>query len=153
MMLGKSMSIVEYGRAYKQLVQQVWSLGISLSENGVLVRFILSVPEELGEELPSPINAFDGRIQLLTLDHHIAWPQEIQDGFYVPRPIKLFRGGSTSAPVGLPKYLYCGSHVNRDSCCQYSRHQSALDCYTGAKGVTALCSSVSKSVRQRSREL
>ena len=25
-MLGKSMSVVEYGRVYKQLVQQVWSL-------------------------------------------------------------------------------------------------------------------------------
>ena len=50
MMLGKSVSVVEYGRAYKQIVQQVWSRGTCLSENDVLVRFILSVPEELGEE-------------------------------------------------------------------------------------------------------
>ena len=147
-MLGNSMSIVEYGRACKQLVQQAWRLGICLSENDVLVRFILSVPEKLGDELQSRINAFDGRIQFLTLDHLVAWSQEIKDGLYVPRPVKLFRGGSTSAPVGLPKCLCCGSFVNRDSCCQKSRHQSALDRYTGAKGVTALCSSVSKSVRQ-----
>ena len=52
-MLGKLMAIVEYGRAYKQLVQQVWSLGTCLSNNDVLVRFILSLPEELGEELQS----------------------------------------------------------------------------------------------------
>ena len=44
--------------------------------------------------------------------------------------------------------MYCGSLVNRDSCCQFSRHQNALDRHTGAKGVTTLCSSVSKSVRQ-----
>ena len=77
MMLGKPMSIVECGRAYKQLVQQVWSLGTCLSNNDVLVRFILSVPEELGEELQSRFNAFDGRIHFLTLDHLIAWSQDI----------------------------------------------------------------------------
>ena len=129
-------------------MQQVWSLGICLSENDVLVRFILSVPEELSEELQSRISTFDGRIHFLTLDHLVAWSQEIQDGVYVPRPIKLFRGVSKPTPVGLPKCLYCGSYVNRDSCCQYSRHQNALDHYTGAKGVTALCSSVSMSVKQ-----
>ena len=91
-MLGKSMSVVEYGRVNKQLVQQVWSLGICLSENDVLVRFILSVPEELGDELRSCISAFDGRTQFLMLDHLVAWSQEIQDGVYVPRPSKMFRG-------------------------------------------------------------
>ena len=93
-MLGKPMSIVECGRAYKQLVQQVWSLGTCLSKNDVLVRFILSVLEELGDELQSRINAFDGGIQFLALDHLVAWSQKIQDGVYVPRPVKLFRGVS-----------------------------------------------------------
>ena len=143
MMLGKSVSVVEYGRAYKQIVQQVWSRGTCLSENDVLVRFILSVPGKLGKELQSRISAFDGRTQFLTLDHLVAWSQEIQDGVYVPRPNKLFRGGCAPASVGLPKCLYCGSHVNRDSCCK-----SALDRFTGAKGVTAMCRCVSKSVRQ-----
>ena len=122
--------------------------GICLSENDVLVRFILSVPEELGDELQSRISEFDGRTQFLTLDHLVAWSQEIQDGLYVPRPSNMFRGGCTPASVCLPKCLYCGSLVNRDSCCQFSRHQNALDSYTGAKGVITLCSSVSKSVRQ-----
>ena len=124
MTLGQSMSVVEYGRVYKQLVQQVWSLGICLSENDVLVRFILSVPEAIGEELQSRISAFDGRTQFLTLDHLVAWSQEIQDGVYVPKPNKMFRGGCTPASVCLPKCLNCGSHVNRGTCCQFSRHQS-----------------------------
>ena len=79
-MLGKSISVVEYGRIYKHLVQQVWSLGICLSENDVLARFILSVPQELGEELQSWISAFDGRTEFLTLDHPVGWSQEIQEG-------------------------------------------------------------------------
>ena len=91
LMLGKSMSVVEYGRIYKNLVQQVWSLGICLSENDVLARFILSVPEELGEELQSCISAFDGRTDFLTLNHLVAWSQEIQEGVYVPS-CKPFRG-------------------------------------------------------------
>ena len=74
-MLGKSMSVVEYGRMYKHLVHQVWSLGVCLSENDVLARFILSIPEELGEELQSRISAFDGRTEILTMDHLVAWSQ------------------------------------------------------------------------------
>ena len=132
-MLGKSVSIAEYGRAYKQLVQQVWSLGICLSDNDVLVRFILLVPEELSEELQSRISACHGRNQFLTLDHLIAWSQEIQDDFFVPRPTKLL-----DLPLCLHKCIYCGSLVNRDSRRQYSRHQNALERYAGAKGVTAL---------------
>ena len=148
-MLGKSVSIVEYGRIYKHLVQQVWSLRICLSENDVSAHFILSVPEELGEEFQSRISAFDGRTEFLTLDHLVGWSQEIQDGVYIPRPSKPFRGGCLPASASLPKCLYCGSHVNRVSCCQYSRHQNALDRYTGAIGVTSLCNVVSKSVKEQ----
>ena len=56
----------------------------------VLVRFILSVPEELSDELQSCIRGFDDRYQFLTLDHLIHWLQEIQDEVYVPRLTKLF---------------------------------------------------------------
>ena len=104
-MLGKSMSVVEYGRIYKQLVQQVWSLGICLSENDALACFILSVPEELGEELQSRISAFDDRTQFLMLDHLLARSQEIQGRVNVPRTNKLFRGGCTPASLGLPECL------------------------------------------------
>ena len=50
--------------------------------------------------------------------------------------------------MGVPNCVNCGSMVNRDSCCVHSRHQNALDSHTGAKGVSALCNSVVKSVRQ-----
>ena len=101
MTLGKSMSVV-YLAEYTSSLYSKFGVLASVSENDVLVRFILSVPEELGEELQSRISAFDGRTQFLTMDHLVAWSQEIQDGVYVLRLSKQFRGDCSRPSACLP---------------------------------------------------
>ena len=83
-----------------------------MPENDVLVRFILSVPEELGKKLRSCISGFVGQCQFVTLDYLIAWSQEMLEEVHVPTPTKLSKGVPTFACVGVSFCVYCGSMVN-----------------------------------------